>query len=64
MGTQSAQAIVKPDTLSVPEAARRLGIGRTLAYELAEKGEIPAKRLGGRVVVLRAPFEKMLGVTE
>lgn len=28
-------------SLSVPEAAKLLGIGKTLAYELAQTGELP-----------------------
>ena len=30
-------------TLGVPEAAKRLGIGKNLAYEAIQRGEIPAK---------------------
>ena len=47
-------------TISVPEAARLLGINRMLAYSLARKGEIPAVRLGHRIVVPRAALERML----
>lgn len=32
--------------LSVVEAARRLGIGRTLMYDLMGSGEIPSVRVG------------------
>lgn len=47
-------------TLTVEEAAKMLGIGRNLAYDLARTGELPALRLGKRLVILRQPFEKML----
>ena len=47
-------------TLSIPEVARLLGINRMLAYSLARKGEIPAVRLGHRVVVPKAALEQML----
>lgn len=47
-------------TLTVEEVAEILGIGRNLAYKLARSGEIPALRLGKRIVVLREPFEKIL----
>lgn len=47
-------------TITVEEAAKLLGIGRNLAYDLARSGEIPALRLGKRIVVLRQPLEKML----
>ena len=49
-------------TISVPEAARRLGIGRNQGYECARRGEIPTLRLGKRVVVPVAAFEAMLAV--
>jgi excisionase family DNA binding protein len=38
-------------TLTVEEAGARLGISRTLAYELVRRGEIPSIRLGRRVLV-------------
>jgi excisionase family DNA binding protein len=49
-------------TISVPEAARRLGIGRNQAYECAARGEIPTIRLGKRLLVPVAAFEAMLAV--
>jgi len=48
-------------TVSVETAAKELGIGRSLAYELARKGELPGViRLGGRYLVSRARLEKVL----
>ena len=48
-------------TISVEEAARRLGIGRTLAYELAQRGDLPgALRLGGRIVVSGHVLERTI----
>ena len=50
-------------TLSVDEAALRLGIGRSLAYDLARRGELPGVlRLGRRLVVSRAMLDQALGV--
>jgi excisionase family DNA binding protein len=46
--------------LSVPEAARMLSISRRLAYDLVARGELPALRLGGRIVILRRPLERLL----
>jgi excisionase family DNA binding protein len=41
-----------PNVLSVPQAAKRLGISKDLAYELARRGELPgAFRLGRRWLV-------------
>lgn len=47
-------------TLTVDEAARELGIGRTLAFQMARTGELPVIRLGRRVLVPRAALERML----
>jgi excisionase family DNA binding protein len=41
-------------TLTIPEAARALGIGRSLAYEAARTGELPTIRIGRRLLVLRS----------
>ena len=37
--------------ISVEEAARRLGIGRSLAYSMANDGRLPTIRLGRRLMV-------------
>lgn len=50
----------KRATLTVDEAAAHLGIGRNSAYEAIKRGEIPALRIGGRIVVPRAALEQML----
>lgn len=46
--------------LSVPEAGKRLGCGRSLAYELARTGRIPTIRLGRKLVVPREAFEQWM----
>lgn len=50
-------------TITVEEAARRLGINRNSAYEGVKRGEIPVVRIGRRLLVPLAPFERMLGLT-
>ncbi len=48
-------------TIGIPEAARILGISRSLAYALARKGELPGTiALGKRLVVSRAALERVL----
>ncbi len=47
-------------TLTVDEAARYLGIGRNSAYAAIARGEIPAIRVGKRLLVPKAALEKML----
>jgi excisionase family DNA binding protein len=36
----------------VPTAAKLLGISRSAAYRLADSGELPVSRLGGRVYIV------------
>lgn len=50
-------------TLSVDEAARLLGLGRTAAYEAARRGELPTRRLGRRIVIPVPLLLEWLGVT-
>jgi excisionase family DNA binding protein len=49
-------------TITVPEAAERLGIHRDSAYAAAAKGQIPTIRIGKRLLVPIAAFERMLGI--
>ncbi len=39
---------MNPLLLTMPDAAKALGVGRTTAYRLAAKGEIPVIDLAGR----------------
>lgn len=48
--------------LSVPEAARLLGVSKHNAYAAAAAGTIPAIRLGHRYVVPAAKVWTMLGL--
>ncbi|MGL5825056.1 MAG: helix-turn-helix domain-containing protein [Nocardioides sp.] len=41
-----------PALIPIPKAAELLGISRTCAYRLANAGELPARRLGGRVFAI------------
>ncbi|MGX8797856.1 helix-turn-helix domain-containing protein [Fusibacter sp. JL298sf-3] len=47
-------------TYSVAEVAKILGIGKSLAYELAHAGQLPVLKLGNRMVVPKVALEKML----
>ena len=47
-------------TLTVEEAARVLGIGRTLAYEGVRTGAIPSVRVGRRLLVPKAALARLL----
>jgi excisionase family DNA binding protein len=45
---------------TVDEAAYLLNISRSLAYELIARGELPALRLGRRIVIPRVTLEELL----
>jgi hypothetical protein len=49
-----------PVLISVPRTAALLGISRASAYRYAESGDLPAKRLGGRVYVITAKLAELL----
>ena len=51
-------------TITVTEAARRLGIGRNTAYEAVRRGEIPTIRIGKRLLVPVSALDKLLGYPE
>jgi excisionase family DNA binding protein len=60
---------IQPLFITVPEAARLLGISRSLAYELANRwlaGDtegLPAVRLGRRLIVNRDALESLATVS-
>ncbi len=37
-----------------------MGVGRNAAYEAIKRGEIPALRIGGRILVPRVALERLL----
>jgi len=47
-------------TLTVEEAAARIGLGRGSAYEAVRRGEIPSIRFGKRILVPKAALELIL----
>jgi excisionase family DNA binding protein len=49
-----------PALLTIPRAAELLGISRASAYRYAAAGELPVRRLGGRVYVITARLLAMV----
>lgn len=47
--------------LSIPEAGNVLGVGRSLAFDLARRGDLPTIRLGRRRVVPTQALRVLLG---
>ncbi len=60
MVTRSTPASDLPELLSVEEVAAFCGIGRSLAYSLVARGELPSVRLGRLVRVPRAAILAMV----
>ena len=42
---------IEPLAVSLPEAARLLGVSKPTVYQYAKRADFPAFRLGGRVLV-------------
>ena len=51
----------QPDVMSVEEAAQVLRIGRGSVYDAIARGEVPAVRIGRRILIPRARLEAFLG---
>ena len=49
-----------PQTLTVEQAAKVLGIGLATAYSAIHRGEIPSIRIGDRLLVPKPALERML----
>lgn len=47
-------------TLTIPEAARLLGISISKTYEAARMGQLPAIKVGTRVLVSRRRLEELI----
>ena len=64
MAKQKPKNRSKAATISVDQAAVRLGIGRNQAYEAVRRGDIPAIRVGARWLVPMAALERLLACGE
>lgn len=52
-----------PPTMNVEEAGEMLGISRRSAYRAAANGELPALRIGRRLLVPTAQLLDLLGIS-
>jgi excisionase family DNA binding protein len=50
----------KRPVLTVSEAAELLGVSRAFAYELVARGELPAVRLGRRIMIPRVGIQRII----
>jgi excisionase family DNA binding protein len=58
--TQQQETPSLPALLTIPRAAELLGISRASAYRYAAAGELPTRRLGGRVYVITSRLLAMV----
>jgi excisionase family DNA binding protein len=49
------------ETVSVDEAAARLGYSRNTVYDAIKRGEVPVIRLGAKMRIAVATIDRMLG---
>ena len=61
---QSLSLDTMPLLIAVPDAARLLGIGTTLAWDLVRGGDLPSVKLGRRVLIPRAVLERLAHADE
>jgi predicted DNA-binding transcriptional regulator AlpA len=63
-GVRALDLASLPPTLDLMAAARLLGVGRTVAYELVREGQWPTPiiRAGRKIRVPTAPLLSMLGL--
>jgi excisionase family DNA binding protein len=47
-------------TITIPEAEKKLGVGRNQAYAAAHRGELPTIKIGRRLLVPVVALERML----
>jgi excisionase family DNA binding protein len=47
-------------TMTIPEAAKMLGISRNAAYQAAKRGELPVIRIGRLVLVSVPALQRMI----
>jgi excisionase family DNA binding protein len=51
---------VDTEVLSVEQAGSILGLGRTAAYDMVKRGELPVLRVGRRILIPVRALEKLL----
>jgi excisionase family DNA binding protein len=59
--TRTLAETPEPATMSIPAAARLLGISRSAGYRGANSGQIPTIRIGRRLLVPTARLHQLLG---
>jgi len=64
MRKRRSDSVRSPETSSVPEAGRRLGLGKNASYDAARRGELPVLRFGRKLRVPNVALERLLTETK
>jgi excisionase family DNA binding protein len=64
LGGGNRRLMGEPLTYTVPQAAALLGISSWSYYECVKRGELPARKIGRRIVVPRVQLEQWLSGKE
>lgn len=64
LDSPQSQATAEPETISVDEAARRAGLGRSTLYAAIGSGALPTIKLGKRRLVRLATLRAWLAALE
>jgi|TARA_Y100000031_G_C7947318_1_gene259881 excisionase family DNA binding protein len=54
---------VAKGAMTVEQTAKFLGIGRSMAYEAARSGELPARRIGTRWIIPVGELERWMAAS-
>ena len=57
-------ALFAPLAHRIPEACRRIGLGRSTVYALIKAGHLKAVRIGGRTLILERELQRLLDGTK
>jgi excisionase family DNA binding protein len=63
MDNELRRALREKLTVTVPVAAKMLGLSLNPTYRGIQTGEIPSVRIGGKILVPTAALRKLLGET-
>lgn len=53
-----------PRAYSIEDAARQVGVGRTLMFDLVRRGQVRSVQLGRRRVIPASELDRLLGEVE
>jgi excisionase family DNA binding protein len=52
---------MEPITVTIPDACKAIGVGRTTVYELIQGGKLEAVKIGGRRLIKTSSIRRLVG---